>query len=315
MTKRGNLILIFISLCFVVFIIFFFNIKNKLYNDSEILNSSNVSNSSIASISSEKSNSLTQGTQSEKLSASENSLNKKSLYQLLQNSSFSNYKDFEEVELNSSNTVLCRQVATNYNFYLISHSIKNNDLNNNNDVIFLIDDTQNKVSSGLFCYQNESGEFEIILLTFNNSRYINGSYLGVFTLDSKSNIDLFTKLQEFYQNRSKLIAKTFGVNLSQYINATAIYDTAYGDAGLATLSPALLKSLNGHSTENINNHPAYFVNKNFTEGIILNSEENGMQYYHRFKIDPNKSVLNRFTFLENRTKFTTPIKFPQELEK
>jgi|GEM_PF-6055258 len=250
--------------------------------------------------------------QSDLLTSSENQT---LLLDYLKDSVFKDYKDCKMIMLDNTMSDLCRQVETSYKLHLATYCSKQSDsmfLSNFYSALMIDSKKTKDLSTGLFCYQTGPNDFDFILLSFKDANHISATYLGGFSQENRNEIDTVVKSQEFYQERSVQIASTFGIDLTKYISASSIYDPPYGEAELTLLRNALLHSLTGvNAQENIDSHITYFINREKSGGIILNSDVNGVQYYHKFVIHTQKTGIDRFEILETKSKACDPIKPPQ----
>ncbi len=239
---------------------------------------------------------------------------KKQVYQCLKESVFKDYIDYRDLKLREDLQNLCAQTEAHYNQYLLSN--ENIPLSSGwSFTAFLVDSkTANNISSGLLCRKSDSSEYDIILLDFKDQSNVKATHIGLINTQSPRLVDKLVKYQQFDEKRIQQVANTFGIDLSAYLKASDSYSPPYKEAKLSLLNSALKDTLLTGGTidsyENFDSHPAYFVNKDYSGGIILNSNENGMQYLHRFSIDQSKMGKNRFKITENKRELREPILLP-----
>ncbi len=246
---------------------------------------------------------------SKEIIAADNSKNQ--LYQCLKESMFKDYIDYKDLKLREDVRSSCAQAETHYNQYLNS----NESLPSSSDFAFLVDSKNTtSVSSGLLCRKSGSGEYDVILLDFKDRSNVTATHVGLINTQSPKAVDKLVKYQQFYEKRIHQVADTFGIDLSSYFKASDSYSPPYREAKLSLLNSALKEALLTGGTidsyENFDSHPAYFINKDYSGGIILNSNENGMQYLHRFSIDQSKTGKNRFQITETKRELREPILLP-----
>ncbi len=237
----------------------------------------------------------------------------KLLHQCLENSMFKNYISYENLPLNKDVLDLCAQAEKTYKEFLLTNNKETNDFAYSMLFTSLVVDSTNPnhVTKGLFASKVRSNEYDLTLLDFADHSNIKATHYGLVSLETKDSIDKYVKLQQFYQNRTDQIASTFGIDLSDYYKASTSYDPAYRKADLVLLQSALKDSLKGIDLyENFNTQPIYLVNKDYSGGVILNSNENGMQFLHRFSILPTEKGKGRFVITETKKKSGSPIILP-----
>lgn len=230
----------------------------------------------------------------------------------LKNSVFRDYKNYKGIVLDNAMSTLCFEVESNYKQYISSYCDKllMSIFNSEQYGTLMIDSKkQDNISTGLFYYQTDQSDFELILLNFKDATHISATYLGCTSQEDKDIVDTLVKTQEFYQHQANQIAETFGIDLTQYLSANSVYDPPYGKLGLIFLSSSLQKSLShANSREGFDSHIKYYIKPDNSGGIILNGGVNGMQYYHEFSINTQKSGVDRFEILETKSKASDPIK-------
>ena len=236
------------------------------------------------------------------------------LKEFLEQSQFKSYVPYEDSKLSKDKLDLCAEVYSSYKEFILSHKDRLLKDNENPFMTLLIDNNNlDKVSSGLFCCKINDNQYDLISLDFKDKSKIEAVHIGKGPTNSKEIIDADVKYEEFYKNRAKKIAETFKINLNEYYSASTPYDFAYWKADLFFLDYALKGALKNGGTAAMQEDTSnliYLVKKDYSSGVILNSNENGMQYLHTFTINPKEQGEDRFKIVDTKREYCDPIITP-----
>ncbi|OCN01932.1 hypothetical protein A7X67_03520 [Clostridium sp. W14A] len=188
----------------------------------------------------------------------------------LKNSTLKDYKYYETLSLNFSAKDGYKRVEQYCTNVL-------GNINDSNSLLYVNPSSENQADIAYVINQSDKSEYSISEVNFSDAENIVISHVGSFTPLSTSSIDACLKAMTAKKDRILAIANSFNIDLSSYYEVSPGYSPEFNQYNLYSLRGEINIEQGGTT-------PAFFLNKEHSEGIILLSDAQGKEYLYNFAI-------------------------------
>ena len=188
----------------------------------------------------------------------------------LKNSTLKDYKYYETLSLNSSAKDGYKRVEQYCTNVL-------GNIDNSNSLLYVDPSSEHQTDIAYVINQSDKSEYSISEVDFSDMENIVISHVCSFTPLSTSSIDACLKAMTVKRDRISAMAQSFNIDLSSYYEVSPGYSPEFNQYNLYRLRGEINIEQGGTT-------PAFFLNKEHSDGIILLSDAKGQKYLYNFAV-------------------------------